>query len=93
MTIKHHIEKIINSESTINKADAILYYLIYECRVPLIDNGWLDDDDETYNRLNGICLDISTHLKKIDLLSEQDDRELDQFMTNINASVKGLGKH
>lgn len=89
MTIKNHIEKIINSSSSVNKAEAILYYLIHECRVPLIENGWLDDDDKTYNKLNGVCLDISSHLKDINLLSEQHDRALEKFINNINASING----
>lgn len=91
MTIKNHIEKIINSTSTVNKAEAILYYLVHECRVPLIDNGWLDDDDDTYNKLNGVCLDIATHLKDINLLSNQNDSALEKLITKINASVKGTG--
>jgi len=91
MTIKNHIEKIINSDCSVNKAEAILYYLIHECRVPLLDNGWLDDDDKTYNRLNGVCLDISTHLKEISLLSEHNDRALDKFISKLNASIKGTG--
>lgn len=91
MTIKNNIEKIINSKSSVNKAEAILYYLINECRVPLIDNGWLDDDDETYHKLSGSCLDITSYLKEINLLSDQNDHALDKFITKLNASINGTG--
>lgn len=93
MTIKNHIEKIINSDSSVNKAEAILYYLIHECRVPLLDNGWLDDDDKTYSKLNGVCLDISSYLKDINLLSEHNDLALDKFISNLNASIKASGNN
>jgi len=91
MTIKNQIEKIINSDSPVNKAETILYYLIHECRVPLIDNGWLDDDDETYKKLNGFCQEISDHLKDIELITDQKKTALDKFIMNINASIKGSG--
>jgi len=74
MTIKKDIEKILDSKTSVNKAEAILYYLTNECGVPLVISGWIDDDDSTYKKLNSHCSEISSYLNEINLIRIPKDR-------------------
>ena len=74
MTIKKDIEKILNSKTSVNKAEAILYYLTNECGVPLVISGWIDDDDNTYRKLISHNPEITSYLNEISLIKLPKDR-------------------